>query len=139
MGIYDDGLLHHVASMKARPWKRRRARGVAALVGYLLGFAALALLASWLDARWRHARARPRIPKTSDERTMRRIAEAQVGGMSSEEGRARYEHGEHRGGLHGKAPPLPPPDAEEFEDQEPGDRMEIHRGSRRAAMPAMRR
>lgn len=124
--------------MKARPWKRHRARGVGALVGYLLGFAAIALLASWLDARWRRARARPSIPKTSDERTMRRIAEAQAGGMSTEEGRARYEHGEHRGGLHGKAQP-PPPDAEDFEDPEPSDRLDIHRGSRRAAMPAMRR
>ncbi len=121
--------------MKTRPWKRRG--GVVALVGYLLGFAAFMLFASWLDARWRRA-ARPRVPKTSDERTMRRHAEAQAGGMSSEEGRARYEHGEHRGGLHGKARPLPP-DAEEFEDEEPGDRLAIHRGSRRAAMPAMRR
>lgn len=124
--------------MKARLWKRSRARGVAALVGYLLGFAAFMLFASWLDARWRKARARPRVPKTSDERTMRRIAEAQAGGMSSQEGRARYEHGEHPGGLHGKAK-LPLPDAEEFEDEEPRDRLEIHRGSRRAAMPAMRR
>jgi len=122
--------------MKARPWKRHR--GVMTTVGYLLSFAVMTLLASWLDARWRRARARPRIPKTSDERTMRRIAEAQVGGMSTEEGLARYQSGQHRGGLHGKAEP-PQPDGEEFEDQEPSDRLDIHRGGRRAAMPAMRR
>lgn len=69
---------------------------------------------------------------------MRRIAEAQAGGMSSEEGRARWERGEHPGGLHGKAERLPP-DAESLEIEEPHDRKEIHRGARRTAMPAMRR
>lgn len=122
--------------MKARLWKPRRARDVARSAGYVLSFVATALLLSWLELRRR--RMRPRVPKVADERTMRRIAEAQAGGMSSDEGRARYERGEHPGGLHGKAE-RPPPDAESFEDEEPQDRLEIHRGSRRIAMPAMRR
>ena len=43
----------------------------------------------------------------ADERTIRRIAEAQAGGISSQESAARYERGENPGGLHHKAP-LPP-------------------------------
>jgi hypothetical protein len=122
--------------MKVRLWKYRRARDIARSAGYVLSFVATAALLSWLELRRRGKR--PRVPTTADERTMRRIAEAQAGGMSTEEGRARYESGEHPGGLHGKAE-RPPPDLESFEDEEPHDRLEIHRGSRRIAMPAMRR
>jgi hypothetical protein len=120
--------------MRSRTWKRR-ARKIARGFGYLMGLVATALSLSWLEKR--RLRAHPRVPKTSDERTMRRIAEAQAGGMSSEEGRARYERGEHPGGLHGKAER--DPDAESVEAEEPHDRLEIHRGSRRVAMPSMRR
>jgi hypothetical protein len=41
-------------------------------------------------------------PVHADERTMRRVAEAQAGGMSSEESAARYARGENPGGLHQK-------------------------------------
>jgi len=122
--------------MRVRFYKRTPARDVARWLGYLVGFLMTALFASWLGARRR--RATRRAPKTSDERTMRRIAEARAGGMSSEEARVRWERGEHPGGLHGKAERLPP-DAESLEIEEPQDRKEIHRGARRTAMPAMRR
>jgi hypothetical protein len=44
----------------------------------------------------------------ADERTIRRVGEAQLGGMSSEQSRAAYESGENPGGLHhGGTGPLP--------------------------------
>ena len=43
----------------------------------------------------------------ADERTIRRIAEAQLGGLSSQESTARYDRGENPGGTHQKAPPPP--------------------------------
>ena len=36
----------------------------------------------------------------ADERTIRKMAEAQVGGVSSEESRLAYERGDNPGGLH---------------------------------------
>jgi hypothetical protein len=44
----------------------------------------------------------------ADERTIRRVGEAQLGGMSSAASREAYERGENPGGLHhGGAGPLP--------------------------------
>ena len=45
-------------------------------------------------------------PEHADERTIRRVGEAQLGGMSSEESREAYLRGENPGGLHhgGKKP-----------------------------------
>jgi hypothetical protein len=45
-------------------------------------------------------------PAHADERTIRQIGEAQLGGLSTEESRAAYERGENVGGLHhrGKGP-----------------------------------
>ena len=40
------------------------------------------------------------ISAHADERTIRKIAEAQVGGVSSEENRLAYERGDDPGGLH---------------------------------------
>lgn len=58
----------------------------------------------------RHAkrarRVRPGEPKPqepADERTMRRVAEAQNGGISSAESDARFARGENPGGMHHKA------------------------------------
>jgi hypothetical protein len=125
--------------MKARPGNRLRKRGVRFGIIHVVGLIASTLVASWLDySRRRRVRVRARVPKTADERTMRRIAEAQAGGMSSEEGRARWERGDHPGGLHGKAE-KPPADAELFEVEEPHDRTEMHRGSKRGGMSSMRR
>jgi hypothetical protein len=47
--------------------------------------------------------ARPRAPEHADERTLRRTAEAQRGGLSSEESAARYARGDNPGGTHRKA------------------------------------
>lgn len=41
----------------------------------------------------------------ADERTIRRMAERQRGGISTEEMRERYDSGRHLGGLHGGAMP----------------------------------
>jgi len=45
-------------------------------------------------------------PDRADERTIRRIGEAELGGVSSEASRAAYESGQNPGGLHhgGKGP-----------------------------------
>lgn len=44
-----------------------------------------------------------RAPVVADERTMRRIAEAQAGGISSAEAAGRWRRGENPGGIHHKA------------------------------------
>jgi hypothetical protein len=55
--------------------------------------------------------AEPRGPVRvhADERAIRRTAEVQDGGVSSEESRAAYERGDNPGGLHrgGKNPDMP--------------------------------
>lgn len=97
------------------------------LVGSVLAAAFLAIG----ERRRREAiRATPRKRATADERTIRRIAEKQAGGISTAEGVARYERGENPGGLHHKAR-RPLPDAEVFEIEEPAARTETHRGTRR--------
>lgn len=49
-----------------------------------------------------------RAPAHADERTIRRVGEAQLGGTSSEASREAYERGENPGGLHqGGKGPLP--------------------------------
>jgi hypothetical protein len=87
-----------------------------------------AVLAAVWSARKRRAPVRVKHQKqaTADEKTIRRIAEAQAGGISSAESDARYARGENPGGLHHKAQ-RPPPDAEGFEVEEPPERSEAHR------------
>src|SRR3954468_20934374 len=64
-------------------------------------------LQAFLVGRRTRIQARPRRAKKvieyADERTMRRMAEAERGGLSSRESTARYERGENPGGLHHKA------------------------------------
>jgi hypothetical protein len=45
----------------------------------------------------------------ADERTIRRVAEAELGGLSTEQSREAYQRGENPGGLHhgGKGPHAP--------------------------------
>ncbi len=124
--------------MKARVWKRHRTRDALRGVGRLVGVVVAAFAVAWMERRRRGIRVERRVPVTADERTIRRIAEQQAGGISSQEGSARYERGENPGGLHHKAQRLPP-DAEQFEIEEPPDRLETNRGSRRGAMSATRR
>ncbi|MDC3962700.1 hypothetical protein [Polyangium jinanense] len=122
-----------------RRWQRRVRgawRGIQRAAGLISAVAA----AVWFVQRGRLGAGRRVVrtrPKQADERTIRRIAEAQAGGISSQESDARYESGEHPGGLHGKAV-RPPPDAEIYEIDEPDDRTLSHRGSRRT-MSSMRR
>ncbi|MFT3770722.1 MAG: hypothetical protein QM820_35310 [Minicystis sp.] len=84
------------------------------------------------------------IPKVADERTMRRIAEAQNGGISSEEGMNRWLRGENPGGLHHKAPRSPDEEAdmmpprERPDQEEPQGRKERVPGGERH-IPASRR
>jgi hypothetical protein len=113
-----------------RRW-RRRARDTWGGVGRVIGLVASVAAAAWFSkGRRRPTRIVHRRPETADERTIRRVAEAQAGGISSQESDARYERGENPGGLHHKAE-RPPPDAEMFEIEEPPDRTQTHRGSRR--------
>ena len=86
-----------------------RAKSAVGGVGRLLG-----KVVSGLRERRRTPAASPpakaeRRPEVvhADERTIRRIAEAQAGGISSQESDARYERGENPGGIHHKAPPPP--------------------------------
>lgn len=79
-------------------------------------------------------------PEHADERTIRRIAEEQVGGMSTDEMLERYESGEHPGGMQGGAF-IPPEDMEEGKvreslhaepyDDEPADPKMRRPGHRR--------
>lgn len=63
----------------------------------------------------------PTIPEHADERTRRRMAEAEHGGVSSEEGTERWLRGENPGGLHHKAPRAPAEEADlTAERQRPG-------------------
>jgi hypothetical protein len=83
-------------------------------------------------------------PRTSDERTQRRMAEAQHGGISSAEGSARWERGENPGGLHHKAQRNPEaeadrmPERERPDDEEPQARVDRVPGGERH-LPATRR
>jgi hypothetical protein len=70
---------------------------------------ALRRMAQALDRHVRRAaEARIEIRRTgqrSDERTLRRVAEAQQGGLSSQESAARYARGDNPGGIHHRAAP----------------------------------
>jgi hypothetical protein len=85
----------------------------------------------------RQGPARQQQPEIADERTMRRIAEAQQGGMSSSEGMERWLSGANPGGLHHKAPRRPEdepdmmPERERPEQEEPQGRKERSPGGER--------
>jgi len=67
--------------------------------------------------------APPQQEQHADERAARRAAEAEHGGLSTEESDARYERGENPGGLHHKAvrreegPEHPRPEQEEPQER----------------------
>jgi hypothetical protein len=83
------------------------------------------------------ARRRPTI-EHADERTIRRIAEAERGGLSSRESAARYERGENPGGLHHKAVRREGPEHPRPRLEEPQERKEKVPGGTRH-IPVMRR
>jgi hypothetical protein len=74
----------------------------------------------------------------ADERTIRRLAELQRGGLSSREGVARYERGENPGGLHHKAVRREGPEHPRHHLEEPKERKEKIPGRVRC-IPVMRR
>jgi hypothetical protein len=72
---------------------------------------------------------RPTVPTGppaigSDERTSRRIAEAEHGGISSAESAARWERGENRGGTHHRSVRHEGPSHPRPEQEEPQGRKE---------------
>jgi hypothetical protein len=90
-------------------------------------------------------RPRPQVfPPVADERTQRRMAEAERGGLSSAEGIDRWMRGENPGGLHHKASRNPEeepdrvPERERPAQEEPQGRHERMPGRQRA-LPATRR
>ncbi len=74
----------------------------------------------------------------ADERALRRVAEAQRGGLSSRESDARYQRGENPGGLHHKAVRREGPERPEHHPDEPKERKEKVPGGERH-IPVMRR
>ncbi len=97
-----------------------------------------ARLKATLRAR-RVARAwRRRKTEHADEGTIRRVAEAQRGGLSSRESWARYLRGENPGGLHHRAVRREGPEHPRHHLEEPKERKEkVPGGPRR--IPIMRR
>lgn len=79
----------------------------------------------------RPARARPIAREHADERTIRRIAEAEGGGLSTRESDARYERGENPGGLHHKAVRREGPGEARHHLEEPRERKEKVPGGER--------
>lgn len=75
--------------------------------------------------------AKPRAPAHADERTIRRIAEAERGGLSSKESAARYMRGENPGGLHHKAVHHEGPEHQRPAFYEPQERKETVPGGER--------
>jgi hypothetical protein len=87
----------------------------------------------------RSARAWWRPPsERADERTLRRQAEREGGGLSSRESVARYERGENPGGLHHKAIRREGPEHPRHHPEEPRERKEKVPGGVRH-IPVMRR
>jgi hypothetical protein len=130
--------------MRARHRKTLRAAAIAALVllGHYVEELARALLRR---ARLRRARTAPRAPHGTqttpahtDERTARRIAEAQRGGVSSAESAARWAAGDNPGGLHHKAVRRDSPEHPRPTDEEPSERKERTPGGEKH-MPVSRR
>lgn len=81
-------------------------------------------------------------PEVADERTMRRAAEAEAGGLSSEESAKRYATGENPGGIHQKAvrdPTLEDPEEEVFEAEDDVPERRERRPRRDRTMAAHRR
>jgi hypothetical protein len=74
----------------------------------------------------------------ADERTIRRLAERERGGLSSRESVARYERGENPGGLHHRAIRREGPEHPRHHPEEPRERKEKVPGGVRC-IPVMRR
>jgi hypothetical protein len=67
---------------------------------------------------------RPSVPVHADERTLRRMAEAERGGISSAESAARWQRGDNPGGMHHKSVRREGPEHLRPSQDEPQDRKE---------------
>ena len=114
-------------------------RGVRAVV-HELGTWALRRLERLADAL-APKRAPPspaRQQDHADERTARRMAEDEHGGISSAESAARWERGDNPGGLHHKAVRREGPEHQRPDQEEPQERRERVPGGE-PSLPATRR
>ncbi len=101
----------------------------------------MALLARLASAYRRREVAEPASPLAAppaDERTARRLAEAERGGLSSAESAARLACGDNPGGLHHKRVQREGPERPRPEQDEPPERKERLHG-REKHLPALRR
>jgi hypothetical protein len=92
---------------------------------------ALALVRLMTRKRRRALPAEPGPPPAGDERTARRIGEAEHGGLSSAESAARFERGENPGGTHRKAVHREGPEHPRPAQEEPQGRKERVPGGER--------
>jgi hypothetical protein len=113
--------------MKALKKLRKGARKLLGSIVREIEDLALACLQAG-ERSMRGARARatkqPAPPAPADERTQRRMAEAEHGGVSSAESAARWARGENPGGTHGKAVRREGPERARPGQEEPPDRKE---------------
>jgi hypothetical protein len=123
--------------------RRARAAATAALAWVVRSTEDLFVSLARLVAAYRRRRrlrepAGPPTPQHADERTARRVAEAQSGGVSSAESAARLARGENPGGLHHKRVLYESPERLRPDQDEPPERkVRIH--GRERHLPAMRR
>ena len=121
--------------MKAR--QRERRSRLWRWIGQVIELLAARVKTILRARRPSRARARPRSDH-ADERTIRRLAESERGGLSSRESWARYERGENPGGLHHKAVRREGPEHPRHHLDEPKERKEMVPGGTRR-IPVMRR
>jgi len=129
--------------MRARHRSRPRAIATAALTWIVRRVEDLVVLLARLGAAYRRRRpprhpSTPVVPEHADERTARRLAEAQNGGLSSAESDARLTRGDNPGGLHQKRVPREGPERLRPDQDEPPERKERGHGRERH-LSAMRR
>ena len=124
-----------------KPRRRQQAGRARRWIGRMI-----ARVVAEVQAILRARRADRRLParttrapiEHADERTIRRMAEAERGGTSSRESWARYLRGENPGGLHHKAVRREGPEHPRPRLEEPQERKEkVPGGARR--IPVMRR
>lgn len=120
-----------------KPERRQQRSLLRRWITRLIGSFAGRLQAILRARRARRPRWKPTIER-ADEKTIRHIAEAQGGGVSSRESAARYERGENPGGLHHKAVRREGPEHPRPSLEEPQERKEKVPGGARH-IPVMRR
>jgi hypothetical protein len=121
-----------------KPRGRERASRVRRWIGRVVARVVAELQAVLRARRARRPRWKPVIRAAiehADERTIRRMAEAERGGTSSRESWARYLRGENPGGLHHKAVRREGPEHPRPRLEEPQERKEkVPGGTRRIAV-----